>query len=79
MKLKLKVYRKMKGFTQEDVYRNICSKRHYNRIENHKCEPSVLLAYSFAKRLNISLEALIEPDLQELININNNINAEYDF
>lgn len=79
MKLRLKHFRELKGYSQEHVYTNLCSKRHYSRIENNLCVPSALLIVSFSKRLNVPIEDLIQLDTHEATLINNLIHFNYHY
>ncbi|HHK6556417.1 TPA: helix-turn-helix domain-containing protein, partial [Streptococcus pneumoniae] len=45
MRLKIREERQKLGMLQREVYQNLCSKRHYLRIEKGEVIPSVYLLY----------------------------------
>ncbi|MBK0348281.1 helix-turn-helix transcriptional regulator [Aerococcaceae bacterium zg-ZJ1578] len=57
--LKIKEIRKAKHMTQQQVYQDICSDRHYSRIENNQSNISIYLLLEFAERLNCMVDDLI--------------------
>lgn len=59
MRLKIKAERQKLGMLQREIYQNLCSKRHYQRIEKGEVIPSVYLLYKISRKLNINMEELI--------------------
>ncbi len=57
MKNKLKVFRAMNDMTQEDLAQNVkVTRQTINAIENEKYDPSLELAFKFAKLFKVSIE-----------------------
>lgn len=77
MKNNLKRYRIEKGLSQQEFCRNLCTVRHYNRIENNKSTASFILMIYFSRRLMIPLDDLYELDVQDLQLIDDY--TEYDY
>lgn len=67
----IKQIRHLKGSTQKEIYLNLCSRRQYSRIENNKSLPSIFLLYSFALRLGVPMESLVDLNKNEERLVNN--------
>lgn len=67
----IKQIRHLKGMTQKEIYLNLCSRRQYSRIENNQSLPSIFLLYSFALRLDVSMESLVYLNENEELLVNN--------
>ena len=60
---KLKVYRAMHDWTQEELARRVCvTRKTINTIENQKYVPSTYLALKLARVFDASVEELFQLD-----------------
>lgn len=56
MRLLKRKYRLLRNYTQKDLYSNLCSQRHYLRIEKGEIIPSVFILYHLSKKLCVAME-----------------------
>lgn len=62
MENQIRVLRKEKGISQEDLARRCgVSRQTINAIENNKYDPTLSLAFSLAKALGTTVDALFSP------------------
>ncbi len=63
LKNKLKVYRAMKNWTQEELARRVnVTRKTINTVENGKFVPSTYLALRIARAFGVSVEELFQID-----------------
>lgn len=63
MKNKVKIYRAIQGFTQEQLAEKLSvSRQTINAIEKEKFDPSLPLAFKLARLFEVSIEELFEDD-----------------
>ncbi len=63
LKNKLKVYRAMKNWTQEELARRVyVTRKTINTVENGKFVPSTYLALKIARAFGVSVEELFQID-----------------
>ena len=66
LKNKIKVYRAMNDWTQEELARRVnVTRKTINTIENRKFVPSTYLALKIASAFGVSVEALFQIDEDE--------------
>lgn len=63
MRLLIRKYRLLRNYTQKDLYSNLCSQRHYLRIEI----PSVFILYHLSKKLCVAMEDLIVIEKEDML------------
>lgn len=76
---RIKNLRKIRGFSQRDLSQGICSQSELSKIENSKLYPSLYVCYEISKKLDITIDELIENefDLAEKCQIEEIINLFY--
>ena len=67
MRLLIRKYRLLQNYTQKDLYSNLCSRRHYLRIEKGEIIPSVFILYHLAKKLSVAIEELIVIEKEDML------------
>ena len=64
---KLKVYRAMEDWTQEELARRVnVTRKTINTVENGKCVPSTYLALKIAAAFGTTVEELFQLDDEEM-------------
>ena len=67
MENQIRVLRKEKGISQEDLARRCgVSRQTINAIENNKYDPTLSLAFRLALRLGVTVDQLFAPGKAEL-------------
>ena len=67
LKNKIKVYRAMRDWTQEELARRVdVTRKTINTIENRKFVPSAYLALKIARAFGVSVEELFQIDDDEV-------------
>lgn len=55
----IQIIRKEKQISQKILYQNFCSRRQISRIENNQCMPSLEMTIHICKKLNVSIDYLV--------------------
>ncbi len=76
MRLLIRKYRLLRNYTQKDLYSNLCSRRHYLRIEKGEIIPSVFLLYYLSKKLCVAMEDLIVIEKEDKLSHDTKIKEE---
>lgn len=63
---KIKNLREIRGFSQNELARNICSQSELSKIENLKLYPSLYICYEISKKLDVTIDELIENEFDFL-------------
>lgn len=76
--VKIKMYRTIKGLTQEDMAAKLnMSQSVYSRIESNHSEPNISILKKIAEVLEVNLQDIME-DIPFVINNHQNQNAMYE-
>lgn len=67
MRLLIRKCRLLRNYTQKDLYSNLCSRRHYLRIEKGEIIPSVFILYHLSKKLCVAMEDLIVIEKEDML------------
>jgi putative transcriptional regulator len=66
VKNKLRILRAKKDWSQQDLADRLhVSRQTINAIENGRYDPSLPLAFKFARVFNLSIEQIFQPDVEE--------------
>lgn len=66
MKNKIKILRRAKSYTQEDLADELCVTRQtINAIENDRYDPTLSLAFKLARLLGTTVDELFSPEIDK--------------